>query len=156
MLGQRTLSFEFSAPRDEEGRARLSRTLERLCRTQPAFMSVTYGAGGSTRANTVDLVARIQGEVGIESMAHLTCVGHSKAEIGEILSSLAASDIRNVLALGGDPPKGDGAFKPHLDGFAQEKINLPARLLVPAPPGVDEIGAAVTPVTFGTVASANA
>jgi methylenetetrahydrofolate reductase (NADPH) len=95
-------------------------TLGEISRLSPDFISVTYGAGGSTRSKTVDLVARIQGELGIESMAHLTCVGHSRDEIGDILKSLVDSGVRNVLALRGDPPKGDKTFKPHPDGFAPQ------------------------------------
>jgi methylenetetrahydrofolate reductase (NADPH) len=81
-------------------------------------VSVTYGAGGSTRSKTVDLVGRIQGELGIESMAHLTCVGHSREELRGILQQLWDAGIRHVLALRGDPPKGDTAFNPHPEGFA--------------------------------------
>lgn len=113
-----TLSYELFPPKNPTGWGTLYATLGEISKLSPDFISVTYGAGGSTRAKTVDLVARIQGELGIESMAHLTCVGHSKAEIREILAALAASGIRNVLALRGDPPKGDTAFKPHPDGFA--------------------------------------
>jgi methylenetetrahydrofolate reductase (NADPH) len=79
---------------------------------------VTYGAGGSTRSKTVDLVGRIQSELGIEAMAHLTCVGHSREELRGILDQLWDAGIRHVLALRGDPPKGDTAFKPHPEGFA--------------------------------------
>jgi methylenetetrahydrofolate reductase (NADPH) len=116
--GQPTLSYELFPPKNPAGWGTLYATLGEISRLSPDYISVTYGAGGSTRAKTVDLVARIQGELGIESMAHLTCVGHSKAEIADILGTLAASGIRNVLALRGDPPKGDKTFKPHPDGFA--------------------------------------
>lgn len=113
-----TLSFELFPPKNPAGWGVLYGTLGEISKLSPDFISVTYGAGGSTRAKTVELVARIQGELGIESMAHLTCVGHSRSEIGEILTALQNSGIRNVLALRGDPPKGDTAFKPHPDGFA--------------------------------------
>lgn len=116
--GVPTLSYELFPPKNPAGWGTLYATLGEIARLSPDFISVTYGAGGSTRAKTVDLVARIQGELGIESMAHLTCVGHSRSEIGDILASLAASGISNVLALRGDPPKGDASFKPHPDGFA--------------------------------------
>ena len=79
---------------------------------------MTYGAGGSTRTKTVDLVGRIQGELGIEAMAHLTCVGHSREELRGILEQLWNGGIRHVLALRGDPPKGDTTFRPHPEGFA--------------------------------------
>ena len=113
-----TLSFELFPPKNAAGWGTLYSTLGEICRVSPDYISVTYGAGGSTRVKTVELVERIQGELGIESMAHLTCVGHSKGEIGEILGNLAGSGIRNVLALRGDPPKGDKTFKPHPEGFA--------------------------------------
>lgn len=116
--GAPTLSFELFPPKNPAGWGVLYGTLGEISRLSPDFISVTYGAGGSTRAKTVDLVARIQNELGIESMAHLTCVGHSRTEIGDILAALESSGIRNVLALRGDPPKGDAAFRPHPDGFA--------------------------------------
>jgi methylenetetrahydrofolate reductase (NADPH) len=116
--GTPTLSYELFPPKNPAGWGTLYGTLGEISKLAPDFISVTYGAGGSTRTKTVDLVARIQNELGIESMAHLTCVGHSKDELGDILRTLEKSGIRNVLALRGDPPKGDAAFKPHPDGFA--------------------------------------
>jgi methylenetetrahydrofolate reductase (NADPH) len=113
-----TLSYELFPPKNPAGWGTLYGTLGELSRLAPDYISVTYGAGGSTRSKTVDLVARIQNELGIESVAHLTCVGHSKDELAGILGTLEAAGIRNVLALRGDPPKGDAAFKPHPDGFA--------------------------------------
>jgi methylenetetrahydrofolate reductase (NADPH) len=113
-----TLSYELFPPKNPSGWGTLYGTLGEISKLVPDYISVTYGAGGSTRSKTVDLVARIQGELGIESMAHLTCVGHSKSELKEILETLAKAGIRNVLALRGDPPKGDASFKPHPDGFA--------------------------------------
>lgn len=113
-----TLSYEFFPPKNPAGWSTLYGTLSEVSKQGPDFVSVTYGAGGSTRLKTVDLVGRIQGELGVEAMAHLTCVGHSKAEIRSLLESLWNSGIRHVLALRGDPPKGDTTFKPHPDGFA--------------------------------------
>ncbi|HKP95523.1 MAG TPA: methylenetetrahydrofolate reductase [NAD(P)H] [Fibrobacteria bacterium] len=113
-----TLSFELFPPKNPAGWGTLYGTLGEISKLSPDYISVTYGAGGSTRSKTVDLVARIQGELGIESMAHLTCVGHSREELGDILRTLEKAGIRNVLALRGDPPKGDKTFKPHPDGFA--------------------------------------
>ena len=84
---------------------------------KPDFVSVTYGAGGSTRARTLEIVSRIKAEVGIEAMAHLTCVGHSKQEIRAILDEIADKGIENVLALRGDPPKGETTFTPHPNGY---------------------------------------
>ena len=111
-----TLSFEFSAPRDAEGEARLSRTLQRLARFDPAFMSVTYGAGGATRGPTRAWVNRIRSEHGVEAMPHLTCVAHTRAEVGAIIDQYAADGIENLLALRGDLPEGtdelpSGAFR---------------------------------------------
>src|SRR2546430_1500589 len=79
--GRPVFSFEFFPPKTEEGLGNLFTTVETLAELKPAFVSVTYGAGGSTRELTIDLTARIKREIGIEAMAHLTCVGHSAAEI---------------------------------------------------------------------------
>lgn len=116
--GAPTLSYELFPPKNPAGWGTLYGTLGELSRLAPDYISVTYGAGGSTRSKTVDLVARIQNELGIESVAHLTCVGHSREELAAILGTLESAGIRNVLALRGDPPKGDAAFRPHPDGFA--------------------------------------
>src|SRR5690606_20743243 len=113
-----TLSYEFFPPKNPAGWASLYTTLGETLKQQPDFVSVTYGARGSTRTKTVDLVGRIQGELGIEAMAHLTCVGHSRDELRGILEQLWNAGIRHVLALRGDPPKGDATFKPHPEGFA--------------------------------------
>jgi methylenetetrahydrofolate reductase (NADPH) len=116
--GVPTLSYELFPPKNPAGWGTLYGTLGELSKLAPDYISVTYGAGGSTRSKTVDLVGRIQNELGIESVAHLTCVGHSRDELAGILGTLEAAGIRNVLALRGDPPKGDASFKPHPDGFA--------------------------------------
>jgi len=92
----------------------------------PDFVSVTYGAGGSTRERTIDLVSRVQRELDIETVPHLTCVGHSKAELEEILKLLKSSGIRTIMALRGDAPKGQSTFVAHPDGFlyASDLIKL--------------------------------
>ena len=100
-------SFEFFPPKDEAGFQSLFQTIENLKPSSPAFVSVTYGAGGSTRSKTVELVGKIKNEIGIECMAHLTCVGHKKDEIVSVLESLQVCGIENILALRGDPPKGE-------------------------------------------------
>ena len=115
--GKPLFSFEFFPPKDEAATAQLVATIADLKLLKPDYVSVTYGAGGSTRMKTLDLVARIKNELGIEAMAHLTCVGHSKAEVRAILKELAARGIDNILALRGDPPRGEKAFTPHPDGF---------------------------------------
>lgn len=110
-------SFEFFPPKTDEGVANLFRTLEDLAPLQPGFVSVTYGAGGSTRDRTVELVTRIKQEIGIEAMAHLTCVGHTREELRELLRKLAEAKVDNVLALRGDPPHGQKEFVPVQGGF---------------------------------------
>jgi methylenetetrahydrofolate reductase (NADPH) len=116
--GLPAISFEFFPPRTEEGFAALYRTIEELHPLAPTYVSVTYGAGGSTRQKTVDLVSRIQNELGLRAMAHLTCVGHSADEIGHVLDQLHAQGIGNVLALRGDPQQGQMFFTPTEGGFA--------------------------------------
>jgi methylenetetrahydrofolate reductase (NADPH) len=117
-LGLPTLSFEFFPPKSEAGFSQLYQTIDELHPLKPTYVSVTYGAGGSTRQKTVDLVERIQKELAIRSMAHLTCVGHTADEIGSILDTLWNSGIRNVLALRGDPPAGQSQFTATEGGFA--------------------------------------
>jgi methylenetetrahydrofolate reductase (NADPH) len=117
-LGKPTISFEFFPPKTEAGFAQLFQVIGDLHPLHPSYVSVTYGAGGSTRQKTVALVERIQRELGIRSMAHLTCVGHTAAEMAAILDELWGSGIRNVLALRGDPPAGQGQFAPPEGGFA--------------------------------------
>lgn len=115
--GQPTFSFEFFPPKDDIGFWDLYRTIESLKPLEPTYVSVTYGAGGSTRRKTVDLVARIKRDIGIEPMAHLTCVGATGAEIGEVLNELHLRGIENVLALRGDPPVGTATFEQTPGGF---------------------------------------
>ena len=110
-------SFEFFPPKTEQGIANLFSTLRDLAELKPGFVSVTYGAGGSTRDVTSDLVDRIRREVGIEAMAHLTCVGHSRDELRAVLDLWRSQGIENVLGLRGDPPRDQGGFKPAPDGF---------------------------------------
>lgn len=110
-------SFEFFPPKTPQGEESLYQTIDRLRALKPTFVSVTYGAGGSTREKTVALVTRIKNEIGIETMAHLTCVGASRQEIGTVLDQLRASGIDNVLALRGDPPRDQPRFQRPVDGF---------------------------------------
>jgi methylenetetrahydrofolate reductase (NADPH) len=116
--GQPTISFEFFPPKSEAGFNQLYQTIEDLHPLRPSYVSVTYGAGGSTRQKTVELVEKIQSGIGIRAMAHLTCVGHTAAELGGILDQLWSCGIRNVLALRGDPPAGQSAFTATEGGFA--------------------------------------
>ena len=111
-------SFEFFPPKDDRGVDALFDTVANLKPLGPAFVSVTYGAGGSTREKTVAITQRIKREAGIEAMAHLTCVGHGREEIGQLLDEYEAAGIENIMALRGDPPRGDTEFVPHPQGFA--------------------------------------
>ena len=112
-----TLSVEFFPPKTDKGEENLFREIEIIKRLKPAFCSVTYGAGGSTREKTVDLVDRIHRECGLEVMCHLTVVGQSKDDARAVLKKLKKKGIQNLLALGGDPPQGMTDWKPHPDGF---------------------------------------
>ena len=122
--GVPTFSFEFFPPKTDEARETLERTIAALRPLAPAFVSVTYGAGGTTRERTLELAVKIKQETGIEAMAHLTCVGHSRAELRAILRRLHEAGIENIMALRGDPPAGQAAFHPAPDGlcFGSELI----------------------------------
>lgn len=118
-----TLSVEFFPPKTEKGEENLFSEIEIIKRLNPGFCSVTYGAGGSTREKTIDLVETIHNGCGLEVMCHLTVVGQSKAEARGILHRLKGKGIENLLALGGDPPQGTADWRPHPDGF-QHAIEL--------------------------------
>jgi methylenetetrahydrofolate reductase (NADPH) len=111
-------SFEFFPPKDQAGVDQLFQTVQELRPYAPTYVSVTWGAGGSTRGLTIELVSRIKRELGIEAMAHLTCVGATRDDIAGILKQLAAAGIENVLPLRGDPPKGQAVFVQTEGGFA--------------------------------------
>lgn len=115
--GRPAFSFEFFPPKTDAGLESLRESVRSLRDLDPTFVSVTYGAGGSTRDRTIDLVTEIQRHYGLTAMAHLTCVGASQNEIAEVLDRLAAGQVDNVLALRGDPPKGETDFTKHEDGF---------------------------------------
>jgi methylenetetrahydrofolate reductase (NADPH) len=112
-----TLSVEFFPPKTDKGEENLFSEIEIIKRLNPAFCSVTYGAGGSTREKTVDLVERIRRNTGVEVMCHLTVVGQSKNDARSVLKKLKERGIENLLALGGDPPQGMVDWQPHPDGF---------------------------------------
>jgi methylenetetrahydrofolate reductase (NADPH) len=114
---QTTFSFEFFPPKSEEGFHDLFGTIAGLCELKPSFVSVTYGAGGSTRERTHDLIVRIQRETNLTAISHLTCVCHSQAELATILDHYAASGIENILALGGDPPRNLANYDRANDAF---------------------------------------
>lgn len=113
---QPVISFEFFPPKTDQGMTGLLRTAQRLKELKPGFVSVTYGAMGSTRDKTLDLVRRMKHEIGLEAMSHLSCVGASKSTITSTLETLRADSIDNILALGGDPPQ-DPDFVQPSDGF---------------------------------------
>jgi methylenetetrahydrofolate reductase (NADPH) len=115
--GKRVFSFEFFPPKTDAGVVSLERTIRELSDLEPSFVSVTYGAGGSTRQKTVDLVQWIEREAHITAMAHLTCVGATKDEIGAVLDRLTAAGIENIMALRGDPPAGQERFVQTEGGF---------------------------------------
>ena len=110
-------SFEFFPPKDDAGSRQLFETISALQPLRPAFVSITYGAGGSTRARTVALAKQIQHEIGLTVVAHVTCVGASRAELRSLFDDLARAGIQNVLALRGDPPKGSEGFVAVPGGF---------------------------------------
>jgi methylenetetrahydrofolate reductase (NADPH) len=115
--GEPVFSFEFFPPRTEDGESTLRQTLKTLSSLHPDFVSVTYGAGGSTRDRTVELTGWIKQELGIEAMAHLSCVGATEDRLREILDQVEEAGIENVLALRGDPPKGETEWKPTPGGL---------------------------------------
>jgi methylenetetrahydrofolate reductase (NADPH) len=112
-----TVSVEFFPPKTDKGVAALFSEIETIKTLKPAFCSVTYGAGGSTRDKTVELVTRIHRDCQLEVMCHLTVVGQSKDEARSVLTKLKQHGIENIIALGGDPPQGVDDWKPHPDGF---------------------------------------
>jgi methylenetetrahydrofolate reductase (NADPH) len=112
------VSFEFFPPGDVEMEATLWRSVERLAPLAPCFVSVTYGADGSTRTRTHQLVTRIQQETRLTGAPHLTCVGASRGEILDIAREYRDRGIRHIVALRGDPPKGAARYQPHPEGFA--------------------------------------
>jgi methylenetetrahydrofolate reductase (NADPH) len=122
-----TFSFEFFPPRDDAAVAQLWEAIRRLEKVSPSFVSITYGAGGGTRDRTVRLTQRVLEETSLTPMAHLTCVGHSVAELRGIVGSYAAAGVRNILALRGDPQGGLGQpWVAHPEGFdhADELVGL--------------------------------
>jgi methylenetetrahydrofolate reductase (NADPH) len=125
--GERSFSFEFFPPKDAAGEEVLWRSISELEALQPTFVSVTYGAGGSTRDRTIEITGRIAKETSMTPMAHLTCVGHAVSELEEILDALAAAGVENVLALRGDPVGGPGTPWTATDGglnYACELVEL--------------------------------
>jgi methylenetetrahydrofolate reductase (NADPH) len=119
-------SFEFFPPKTDEGQRTLEGTLEVLRDDSPDYVSMTYGAGGTTRNSTVELTRWIKHDLGIEAMAHLSCVGEPSGRLVEILTEIEAAGVENVLALRGDPPRGETEWRPHPGGlsYSVELIRL--------------------------------
>lgn len=118
-----TYSFEFFPPKTDEGTRRLEKTIVELQPLEPSFVSVTYGAGGSTRERTRDIVCNIERDTGITAMAHLTCVAHRREDLVDLVTQYREADIGNILTLGGDPPK-DMEHYPQDLTYAAELIEL--------------------------------
>jgi len=115
--GKRFISLEFFPPKDKEAWPAFFYEVGKLSILDPLFVSVTYGAGGSTQSNTLELVTRFSRDFGLNPMAHLTCVGASEEYLRSFLDALAAAGVDNVLALRGDPPQGQADFKPENAAF---------------------------------------
>src|SRR3989442_11022881 len=115
--GEPVFSFEFFPPKTDAGVEALFETVRQLHPLAPAFVSVTWGAGGSTRGRTLEMVTRIKRELEIEAMAHVTCAGATRDELKTAIESVMAEGIDNVLALRGDPPRGQPSFVPVEGGF---------------------------------------
>ena len=111
-------SFEFFPPKTEDGERNLRAALQSLVSLEPDFASVTYGAGGSTRERTLEITRWLKRDIGVEAMAHLTCVGATREELTATLDRIAAAGIENVLALRGDPPRGQAGWAPHPGGLS--------------------------------------
>lgn len=113
-----SFSFEFFPPKKVESIGKTKEVMQRISQLSPGLMTVTYGAGGGTRELTRELTSYIAKELGIPSVAHLTCVGHTVSEIDTVLNHLYSSGVSNILALRGDPPKGADRFTPTEGGFS--------------------------------------
>jgi methylenetetrahydrofolate reductase (NADPH) len=125
--GERSFSFEFFPPKDETGEAQLWAAIEALEPYRPTFVSVTYGAGGSTRDKTIGITSRIARDTSLTPVAHLTCVGHTRAELETILDAYAGEGIEHVMLLRGDPSDGPRAAWTPTDGgltYAVELVEL--------------------------------
>jgi len=113
------LSFEFFPPKTEKSETRFWDSLEKLIPLAPKFVSVTYGAGGSTRERTLKMVSRISSETGIDAAAHLTCIGATKEEVNDVVRGYYDAGVRRIVAIRGDPVAGIGEkFIPHPGGYA--------------------------------------
>lgn len=142
-----TFSFEFFPPKSDEASEQLFETIAQLERLKPSFVSVTYGAGGSTRERTHDLIVRIQRETSLTAVSHLTSVCHTEAELDAILTRYADSGIENVLALRGDPPRDLKNYDRSRDAFqyAEQLVRFLRRRTLPGEPRGFGVGVAGFP-----------
>ncbi len=124
--GGPVFSIEFFPPKSDATAGQLLDSAERLRAYAPDFASITYGAGGSTRSRTLSYARRLADDFGYQVMPHLTCVGHSRDELREIIGEFREAGLKRIMALRGDPPKGQSAFEPHPDGlsYANELVAL--------------------------------
>jgi methylenetetrahydrofolate reductase (NADPH) len=118
LRGKPTVSFEFFPPKDEQMEQTLWQSVERLAPLRPRFVSVTYGADGSTRTRTHNIVTQIQETTPLTAAPHLTCIGAPREEILDVARNYWSHGIRHIVALRGDPPQGSGRYAPHPEGFA--------------------------------------
>ena len=119
-------SVEFFPPKSDDAAQQLLGTAERLQTYDPDFVSITYGAGGSTRSRTLNYARKLHEDYGYAVMPHLTCVGHSREELKQTIAEFKAAGLKQIMALRGDPPKGETNFTPHPDGlsYANELVQL--------------------------------
>ncbi|MBX6315841.1 MAG: methylenetetrahydrofolate reductase [NAD(P)H] [Isosphaeraceae bacterium] len=150
-----TFSFEFFPPKTEEAWEDLFRHIAALQPLQPSFVSVTYGAGGSTRERTHDLVVRIQKETNLTAVSHLTCVCHTREQLTAILDRYAASGIENILALGGDPPANLPGYDRSQDAFRYAEQLVRFIKAYPEPPDPRGFGIGVAGFPEGHPATPN-
>lgn len=148
--GERSISFEFFPPKDEAGEEQLWQAIRDLEAYTPTFVSVTYGAGGSTRDRTVDITRRIVEETSLLPMAHLTCVGHTKDDLDEILAAYSSAGVSHVLALRGDPKEGPRAEWTPTDGGFEHAVEL---VQLAAAKGDFSVGVAAFPEGHPSAAS---
>ena len=120
------ISIEFFPPKSDDAAGQLLETAQRLSAFKPEFASITYGAGGSTRSRTLKYARKLHQDFGYNVMPHLTCVGHSKQELTQIIGEFKAAGLSQIMALRGDPPKGANDFSAHPDGlcYANELVEL--------------------------------